>query len=453
MLPIDQRWGWRTLRRPGSPPLVVPVAVPPESTEFFPGRVSVTGLDNLPRDPYGKAVRSMRKDVQQVIDWLGMRAVVDDAALCHMGETRSGDLTARAFIDIREGDLVRRWNLRAGPPSVPARGNQRDIIPLSKCRKVIIKGCPCMLSGPAFRLDTAEGPFMEALTRATTQDLKAMVNSFTWAMGPTLYEIESIDRLTEDWATVAHAIKSTCPQVEVEDWIDRPNTGYDLYFADASRDGYLPNGMYLDLIDLFDARTALLVGMVRESLLKKLRARGVRVKVRTMEPLEVVAEALRSELESGRRAPSWEVLFGELFRNGGDLWPLLGSTGFPQDTHEAASLGYVHTALFGAMSLSSEPDTVLIHMENASEGPIQAQATRRARAILKHHPLFKFNHFGIYSYERFSAGREGEDLKYSLLNTLYQYDPGLVGVLPNGDPVYIPELLPDITRLSHVMSN
>ncbi|MGI5416804.1 hypothetical protein [Actinomadura luteofluorescens] len=455
MLPEDRKLGWRTLSRTTALPLVTPVEVPAEprqAVEFAPGRVFVTGLQDLPRKPYGKPARSMQNKAGRWLSWMGAEALAEDAAICHhLGSE------VRVFTEISQRGRVGYWALAGDLPKRAVGTDKRtepETIPLAEFDKVVIKTGPCLVSGPGFTLHTADGPFEMVLSKATTDELASDVHDFTWTKGPTLYEIESTARQADAIGLIVLALLSSHPGLEIEILLNVPNTGYDLYFLPGARKGHIPNGLYLDLISLWDGRTSIVEGVFRENLVAALRGKITpeqrsRLKVLPYEEdLDIVRDLLREELESGRRAPSLETLFDQQIRHGDETWRAMGSTGRPVDVHAGASWGYVHAVLKHSMSKDPSGERVLlIGVENASEGRIKAEADKMAKSIVgggselsAAHPGLTFDNVTIHPYEGIHAETEAEPGSGAKLTALYYNDPGPLGVM-HGEQILISDLL------------
>ncbi|TDC48065.1 hypothetical protein E1281_25310 [Actinomadura sp. KC345] len=457
MLPQARKLGWRTLVRPGSLPLVSPVEVPPEPSapvEFAPGRVYVQGLQDLPRKPYGKPARSVREKADRWMAWMGAEAVVGDAAVCH-----HLDGEVRAFAEIAGRGRVGYWSLGGNLPSRPVtvgKRTEQEAIPLDEIDKVVIKAGPCLLSGPGFTLHTADGPFEKVLSMATTDDLASAVHGFDWTKGPSLYEVESTARQAEAIGLIVLGLLSRSKGLEIEILLNVPNTGYDLYFLPGAQKGHIPAGLYLDLISLWDGRTSLVEGLLRENLVKSLHGnldaeQHARVKILPFEDdLDIVRDMLREALESrGRLLPELATLFDQQVLHGDETWKAMGSTGRPDNVHAGASWGYTHAVLKHSMSKDPSSERVLlIGVENASEGRIKAEADRMAKAIvggysdlITAYPGTTFDNVAIYPYEGIHAETEAEPESGGRLTALYYNDPGFTGELPNGQRVDFSELL------------
>ncbi|MEU9841108.1 hypothetical protein AB0C69_17975 [Actinomadura sp. NPDC048032] len=456
MLREDQKLGWRTLSRPGALPLISPVEVPADqrqSFEFAPGRVFVRGLQDLPRKPYGKPARSMQAKADRWLTWMGAQALAGDAALCHhLGNE------VRVFTEISQRGRTGYWALAGDLPKRVVSTDKHaepETIPLSEIDKVVIKSGPCLVSGRGLTLHTADGPFELVLSKATTDELASDVHGFEWTQGPTLYEIESTARQASAIGLIVLSLLSANPGLEIEIVLNIPNTGYDLYFLPGARKGHIPNGLYLDLISLWDGRTSVVEGLFRENLVNVLRGetsaeQRSRLKVLPYEEdLDIVRNLLREELESGRRVPALETLFDEQIRHGDETWRAMGSTGRPGDVHAGASWGYVHAVLKHSMSKDPAGERVLlIGVENASEGRIKAEADKMAKAIVgggselsAAYPGLTFDNVTIHPYEGIHAETEGDPGSGARLTALYYNDPGMLGVMPDGQQIYIPDLL------------
>ncbi|NDU71678.1 hypothetical protein GWI34_03410 [Actinomadura sp. DSM 109109] len=454
MLREKDKLGCRTLVRPGFLPLVSPVEVPAEQQlfEFAPGRTFVTGLQDLPRKPYGKPARSMQAKAVRWLSWMGSSALAGDAAICHhLGNE------VRAFTEVSQDGRTGYWVLAGDlPKRVVSTGKRAEpeTIPLSEIDKVVLKSGPCLVSGRGLTLHTADGPFELVLSKATTDDLASDVHGFEWTKGPTLYEIESTARQAGVIGLVVLALLSANPRLEIEVVLNIPNTGYDLYFLPGARKGHIPNEVYLDLISLWDGRTSIVEGLFRERLVDVLRGKLTREQMARLkvlpceEDLDIVRGLLREELETGNRAPSLETLFDQQIRHGDETWRAMGATGRPVDVHAGASWGYVHAVLKHSMSKDpSNGRVLLIGVENASEGRIKAEADKMAKVIIggselgAAYPRLSFDNVTIHPYEGIHAETEGDPESGGRLTALYYSDPGMFGVLPDGRQIHIPDLL------------
>ncbi|GGQ22589.1 hypothetical protein GCM10010187_43860 [Actinomadura coerulea] len=449
-MPEDRKLGWRTLKRPGALPLVSPVEVPVgarQPVEFAPGRFYVEGLDDLPRKPYGKPARSMKGKAERWLSWMGAQALAGDSAICHHLENE-----VRVFTEISQHGRVGYWGLAGDLPRRVVEAGKRaepETIPLAEFDKVVLKAGPCLLNGWGLTLHTADGPFEQVLSMATTDDLASAVQGFDWAMGPALYEIESGTRQASAIGLFVLALLAANPRLEIEILLNIPNTGYDLYFLPGAQKGHLPSGLYLDLISLWDGRTGISEGMLREALVNELRGKitteqRARIKVLPYEEdLDIVRDLLREELETRGRAPRLETLFEQQIRHGDETWRAMGTTGRPRNVHEAASWGYVHAVLKHSMSKDpSGKRVLLIGVENASEGRIKAEADRMAKVIVGGsselsvaHPGLAFDNVAVYPYESIHAMTQDDPGSGARLTALYYNDPGFQGELPDGSRI------------------